>query len=321
MVQNGANKYYLGVEIGGTKQQIAIGLEDGSIIEIKQVKLIYKKGAEDILAWLLENISLLLENKMYYGNIQSIGVGFGGPLEHAAGRVLSSLQVPGWENFKLKDWFESKFGIPTVVINDTVAGGFAELYKGAGIGAEALFYTNIGTGIGGGFYFKRSYYDGCGYGASYLGNTLVPDWTAKRAGEWKRLELLCSGKSIENRLNADAYVPKESTLSRNGQPICCSDLAKEARGGDIFAARELDRIAESFSIALVNMLALFGADVIVIGGGVAKMGKILMERIERKTNELAFIANKGRYHILQSQLLDDAVLVGALLAAAGKSSV
>ena len=50
------NNYYLGVEIGGTKQQIAVGCADGSIIESRQVKLVYRRGAEDILEWLSENI-------------------------------------------------------------------------------------------------------------------------------------------------------------------------------------------------------------------------------------------------------------------------
>ena len=55
----------------------------------------------------------------------------------------------------------------------------------------------------------------------------------------------------------------------------------------------------------------------VIGGGVAKMGDILFDRIRKFTDNLAFIANKGRYQILKSELLDDAVLVGALLVASG----
>lgn len=92
--------------------------------------------------------------------------------------------------------------------------------------------------------------------------------------------------------------------------ITCADLAEAARAGDMFACVELDKIAESFSIALVNILAAQGVDTIVIGGGVAKMGEILFDRIRETTDRLAFIANKDRYRILQSELLDDAVLVG-----------
>ena len=99
--------------------------------------------------------------------------------------------------------------------------------------------------------------------------------------------------------------------------ITCADLAEAARAGDMFACVELDKIAESFSISLVNILAAQGVDTVVIGGGVAKMGDILFDRIRKFTDNLAFIANQGRYQILKSELLDDAVLVGALLVASG----
>ena len=120
---------YIGVEIGGTKQQLAVGYGDGRILDTRSVKLQYKRGAEDILDWLLENIQDLLEKNP---DVTRIGVGFGGPLESATGRVLCSLQVPGWKDFSLKTWFEEKFHLPTIVVNDTVAGGIAEIYCGAG---------------------------------------------------------------------------------------------------------------------------------------------------------------------------------------------
>lgn len=320
MVQNGMSNYYLGVEIGGTKQQIAVGLADGTIIESRQVKLTYLRGAEDILDWLKENINLWLQDVRYKGKIERIGVGFGGPLESRTGRVLSSLQVPGWNNFRLKEWFEKEFTIPTVIINDTVTGGLAELYKGAGIGAEYLFYTNIGTGIGGGFYNQGRYFDGSGFGASYLGNTYVPDWTSKMVGRPIRMELLCSGRSIEKRLQTPGYVPPTSLLfeKEKGDISCitCVSLAEGVRQKDAFSVEELNHITESFSIALANVLAVLGADTVVIGGGVANMGDILFDRIRQFTEQYCFIANKGRYKILQSRLLDEAVLVGAVLAAA-----
>lgn len=321
-MQSGMNKpYYMGVEIGGTKQQLAVGLSDGTILDSRQVRLVYRRGAEDILEWLSENIREYLSMKPYAGQIAGIGVGFGGPLETATGRVLSSLQVPGWKDFELKRWFEKEFGLPVIVVNDTVTGGFAELYKGAGRNSENFFYTNIGTGIGGGLYIHRKYYDGSGFGASYLGNMLVPDWRSLIPGAYTRTELLCSGKSIEKRLRSEGYIPKISSLSKyhNGDmsQMTCMDLAAAVRDGDMFACVELDKITETFSISLINILAAQGVDTVVIGGGVANMGDILFDRIRRFTDEFAFIANKGRYQILQSEFLDDAVLVGALLVASG----
>lgn len=308
---------YLGVEIGGTKQQIVVGNAEGEILLRESVKLSYRRGAEDILDWIREKTEKLLSE---YSDTEAIGVGFGGPLESATGRVLCSLQVPGWKDFKLKEWFEQTFGKRTVVVNDTVAGGIAELRLGAGRGSRRLFYTNIGTGIGGGLYIDGTYYDGSGTGASYLGNSLIPDRTSDEPGKAVRLELICSGRSIENRLNTEGYVPESSLLFEKikaGQRIDASDLGEAARKKDSFALAELKMTAESFSIGLANVLALEGPDRIVIGGGVAKMGDILFDAIRKYTDEYAFVAHKGRYEIYPSELMDDAVPAGSLLVAAG----
>lgn len=309
-------KKYLGVEIGGTKQQLCIGNGEGKILSRLSVHL-NDVSAEKILDWIKNNISdILLKEK-----ICGIGVGFGGPLETATGRILSSLQVPGWEDFELKKWFAEQFSLPVTVVNDTFAGGFGELFCGKGRGSKLLFYTNIGTGIGGGVYIGGKGFDGSGYGAAYLGNTWVPDWRGE-AGSFVRMEKLCSGKSIEERLKMPAYIPKESMLAKmESSGLSCAALADAARKGDNFAKEELNRIAESFSLALSNMLAATGADRVVIGGGVAKMGEVLFSRIRYKTDKLAFIANKGRYRIFKSSLMDDAVPVGALLLAAKGESL
>ncbi len=133
----------LGVEIGGTKQQIAVCEANGQLVEMVSGKPKIERGAPDILDWLKENIEILL--KKY--EITTIGVGFGGPLETATGRVLISLQVKGWKDFELKTWFEQTFNRPTVVVNDTVAGGYAELHLGAGRGSNAFFYTSAGRSL------------------------------------------------------------------------------------------------------------------------------------------------------------------------------
>lgn len=130
-----------------------------------------------------------------------------------------------------------------------------------------------------------------------------------------RLEQFCSGRSIERRLKKEGYIPQSSIL-HGKKNVTCEELAEAVRKNDEFAAGELDKIAYTFSIGLANMLAFYGVDTIVIGGGVAKMGDILFERIRKYTAKLVFIANEQEYEIKQSTLLDDAVLCGAIYAVA-----
>ena len=145
----------IAIEIGGTKLQLALGREDGTIVKTVRGRVTAEDGAQGILVWFDAQTSALLQEYGGGGNgqaedpVRAIGVGFGGPLETATGTVLKSVQIKGWDNFSLKKWFEDRFGIPTFVFNDSSAAGYGEYRIGSGRGTNQFFYTNIGTGIGG----------------------------------------------------------------------------------------------------------------------------------------------------------------------------
>jgi glucokinase len=264
--------------------------------------------------------------------VAAIGVGFGGILESSTGVSLVSVQVDGWKDFPVKDWFEKTFGLPALVLNDTVAGGCGE-YLCSKEKAEVFFYTNIGSGIGGCLLLRGRYFDGSGYGGAYFGHTYVPDRTAGKAGAYAKVETLCSGFGIERRLNSPAYVPESSLLYKLGQGnpsseggdspakrprYSCAMLGEAARNQDAFALEEIERTADSYALGLSNVITLFGAQRVVIGGGVAKLGDLLFDPIRRQTEKYVFISAASRYTIGQSLLMDDAVLTGSIAAAAGK---
>jgi len=259
-----------------------------------------------VLNWIEANFPGLLARH----EVEAIGVGYGGILESSTGRVLLSVQVPGWQDFMLKDWFEQKFGIPTVVVNDTVCGGYAEYRLGSGRGYRSFYYTNIGTGIGGAMFFDGRTYDGVGYGGVYMGNTYVHDPLAA-PGTVCKLENFCSGVAIEKRLRAPGRVPEDSMLF--GTARSCYDLKLAADAQDAFALSELELFASVYGVTLANFITLFSPERVAIGGGVANLGEVLMEPIRRHTDKYVFESAKGRYDIVQCELMDENVLIGAAL--------
>lgn len=305
---------YIGVEIGGTKQQLIVGDENGRIVDKISERLPLPNSARDILAWIYAKLPLLQKK---YTEIKAIGVGFGGPLESSTGKVLISVQVSGWKDFQLKKWFEEQFSLPTTVVNDSVCGGYAELKLGAGRGAKCLLYSNIGTGIGGALYINGLTYNGLGKGAMYLGNTYVADWTTKKAGAVEKVENLCCGIAIEKRLRSKNYVPADSLLWRlagkNQLAMDCRMLGEAARRGDTFSLAELERVGEIYAIGLSTAITLLSPDRVVIGGGLANLGELLLDPIRRYVDRYVFISSRGTYEIKIGQIVDDNVPMGAVL--------
>jgi glucokinase len=177
----------LGVEIGGTKLQVGVCDSRGRVHELTRAAVVRTDGRRGILRQLEQMIPPLVRGR----SIARIGVGFGGPVDFERGRVVRSFHITGWDGFELKRWFERRFKLPTVVENDTNCATLAEALIGAGRGKRRVFYTNVGTGIGGGLALNGELYGGR-FGAMEIGHTPL-----RHNGKWVILETVSSGLAIE----------------------------------------------------------------------------------------------------------------------------
>lgn len=310
----------IGIEIGGSKLQAALGTPDGEILAERRGTAPASEGPDAILEWFAGAVPELIETAKASGDrVAGLGVGFGGPVDSAAGAVVVSHQVGGWDGRPLKRWFEERFGVETVVANDSNAAGWAEYRRGAGRGTRHFLYMNIGSGIGGAVVVDGRLHDGQGFGAGEMGHTFVPDWTRPVPGAAEKLENLCSGWSIERRVRASARLEANSPLAAlcggDRERITCAMLADAARQGDAEALDEIARVAESVGIALANAIILFHPERVALGGGVSLMGEPLLEPVHRVVAARMFTAFRGRYEIVPCALGERVVVVGGLLLA------
>ena len=176
---------YLGIEIGGTKLQLAIGPGDGSpMVDCRRAEIYRDEGAGGILRQ-IEHIGRELIDRH---RPTAIGIGFGGPVDAEAGRTIVSHQVEGWTDFGLADWCLETFGLPAALSNDADAAGLAEALFGAGAGHRVVFYITVGSGIGGDLVIDGRVYSGGQGIASEIGQFAGLVWTRpNRTRRSKRL--------------------------------------------------------------------------------------------------------------------------------------
>src|SRR5437870_13729250 len=165
---------YIGVEIGGSKLQLGVGLGDGVLRGLWRETVDVKAGPEGIRRQIMRGIPELLEKAgVERSSVKGIGIGFGGPVDDATRTVIKSHQIEGWDNFALADWMSEIAGMPAVLGNDSDLAGLAEALFGAGKGLNPIFYMNIGSGIGGALIIDEKIYRGCGRGAAEIGHLRV----------------------------------------------------------------------------------------------------------------------------------------------------
>jgi len=315
----------LAVEVGGTKLQLAIGNAEGDILHNHRLQVVPSLGSQGILNAIIESLPMLREKAAAFGGeLSRIGVGFGGILDSRNGVTIASEQIEGWRQFPLREYLQEKTKIPTRVFNDTNAAAWGEYYKGTGKGSDIFFYTNIGSGIGGGVVINGELYDGHGFGAAEIGQTHTYDAKSEKAYPFLQVEKICSGWAMEARLRSEA-IPADSMLwklcEQQQQKLTCAMLGSAAGANDPYACAFLDDVTHIFSVALANVISLYSPQCVAIGGGVSLMGEPLFSRIRAFTRQYVAKSCVGRYRIEKSLLGEEIVLVGALLLAAKKSPV
>lgn len=315
-------RYILAVETGGTKIQMAIGTCSGDILYNYRMNVKREEGFRGILEAVSGALPALVDKAdSLGGQIWRIGIGFGGPVDTKNGTSIWSAQIDGWGDFPVKEYFEKRTGIPTYLFNDSNAAAWGEYCKGTGQGTEVFFYTNIGSGVGGGVVINGKLFDGQGFGAAEIGQSYIWNpFEVRSAWPVVQVERVCSGWGIEQRLRTE-HIPEDSILwdlcENNQEKLDCKMWSQGVFSGDVYSLKVLDETAELFSVALSNVISFFSPEVIAIGGGVSLMGDPLIRRLNDFTKKYVYKNSVGRYTIVKSQLDEDIVLAGTLLLTGG----
>src|SRR4051794_13952794 len=94
---------YIGIEVGGRKLQVFAGDATGAIQRRWRTIVDPRAGGEGVQAQLKDGLSALMDHAC---RPRAVGVGFGGPVDVATGRISRSHQIDGWEGFALRGWLE-----------------------------------------------------------------------------------------------------------------------------------------------------------------------------------------------------------------------
>lgn len=294
---------FLGIEIGGTKLQLGVGPGDGTLVVAPDpIAVDRAAGAEGIRREIVKRASLLIREH----GVTRIGIGFGGPIDAARGRTITSHQIAGWNDFPLVEWCVESLRLPCALGNDADLAALAEARFGAGRGCDPVFYVTVGTGIGGGFVRGGKLYHGHGPAAAEIGH-LRPGPTAVEPHE--TVESIASGLALER---AAATLADDPVFGGRG-PLAPQDLAAAASRGHAPSRAVLDRAFAALGWAIAQVVTLLSPQVVVVGGGVAKMREVpFYDELRQAVERFVFPPLGGTYEIRPPALGEAMVVHGAL---------
>jgi glucokinase len=187
------------------------------------------------------------------------------------------INLPGaWDGHPVQAPLEAALRVPVALINDARAFGLAELRLGAARGASSMVGLTLGTGVGGVIAIDGKVHQGHDGTAGEIGHqTIDPDGPDCNCGNHGCLE---------------AFARADRIAEACGTPTA-EEAVERARNGDAAAIEGLRRVGRYLGIGIGNMITVIAPDVVVIGGGIAPAGDLLLEtareEIRRRVNTTA----------------------------------
>ena len=293
-------RLFVGVDIGGTKCAITLGLRGSGTVEIKDKESFPTTDVDGTISEIKEGIKkVLLRNSLGTGDIYSIGISCGGPLDSSKGIIMSPPNLPGWDNIPITRILEEEFGVRAAVHNDANACALAEWKFGAGKGTRNMVFLTFGTGLGAGLILDGKLYAGTNDNAGELGHIRLDSFGPVGYGKAGSFEGFCSGSGIAQLA---ASMVKERL--QMGQKVdWCPDgdlggitartVAEAARGGDVLAKEVYSISARHLGKGLAIVIDILNPEMIVIGSIYARNEDLLKPLMEEVLSREALpLANK-----------------------------
>lgn len=308
----------IGIDVGGTNVKIALVDKSGKIIYSNSVPTYAKMGYEYTVNNIKQAIKdLMKETNTTAKDIDGIGFDFPGQVDYKTGVVKLAPNIPGWVNVPIAQMIEEKFHIPTRIDNDVRCAALGEMKFGAGQGCENFVCITVGTGIGSGLVVNGQLVRGASNAAGEIGHIKLQmkDGLICGCGDTGCLEAYASGPSIV-AMAQDYITGGKSTKFREmaaaeGGEITPYMVAKAAEAGDPVAKRIFAIVGEYIGIGLTSVINLLNPEKVIIGGGVAEAGDLLLDPIRKTIKERAMVVAGSAVEIVPAQLGNSAGVIGA----------
>ena len=308
---------YAAIDLGGTKVRAVVTDASGRVLGDDIRLSDAPEGLETVLRRMGESLDAALEKAgVERGDVAGLGIASPGAVDVARGVVPNAPQLPGWQDVPLARIMAERTGVPAVLENDASAAALGEHRFGAGRGSRHMLYLTVSTGLGGGIIIDGELYRGKSGAAGELGHVII-DMNGPPCGCGARgcLEALASGTAIARRGERLAESGDSPVLARlRGQegPVTAEMMKRAADMGDA-ASREAFREAGHYlGVALAGYVNIFDPEAIIIGGGVANAGDLLMEQARVTMESLAMNQPLKGVRLVVSELGEFAGAMGMI---------
>jgi glucokinase len=314
-----SHQQVIAVDLGGTHIRVAVVSDAGEMVHRDAIPTNAVNGPDSVL----ERMGTLINQVSELVGVDPaapVGVASPGPLDARTGTVLYTPNLPGWRHVRVTERLSEQTGRPVMLSNDGNCGALGEARFGSAQGVDNLVYLALGTGVGGGVLSGGHLVDGVrGLGAEVGHVVIALDGPRCSCGGIGCLESFIAGWAIKRDAEMVATTSEGEALVRvaNGGELHAGIVAQTAAAGDPAAKQIMARVSRALGAGMGAFANIFTPQMIVVGGGVADIGTILLEPAIEAMANYSFVDARSDLTVGFSSLGKDTGLFGAAALALG----
>lgn len=308
--------YVLGIDIGGTNTVFGIVDARGHVVASDSIKTRKHSNFDDYIEELHTEVTRLLKTNDAEDKLQGIGIGAPNA-NYYTGMIENGVNLPWGNNVALAEKVSRIFnGIPVAVTNDANAAAIGEMTYGAARGMKDFIMITLGTGVGSGIVINgQVVYGHDGY-AGELGHVVIKRHNGRTCGCGRTgcLEAYCSATGVARTAREFLELRSEPSTLRNLdiEDITSKDVYDAAMAGDKLAKEIFEYTGKILGEAFADMIAFSSPQAIILFGGLAKSGDLLLKPLQDALDNSVMSIFKGKTKIILSELKEsDAAVLGA----------
>jgi glucokinase len=308
--------YYLGIDLGGTNIKSGVVDDQGRALSFEHIETEAALGPEAGLDHLGEVARrAVAASGLGWDEIVAVGLGSPGTMDIQAGLLLDPPNLPGWDNWPIREKLAERLAKPTVLQNDANAAAYGEYWVGAGRGTQSLVLFTLGTGIGGGIIDHGRIVEGRHSHGGECGHIIIQMDNPRlcSCGQYGHLEAYASATSLVKRaheaLAREDSMPLRQAATENR--LTSRAIAEAAIAGDPLAYRLIRETARYLAVGAVSLIHTIDPDIVLFSGGMIAAGPAFLDAIRSDIQAMAFPVPAARVRVEYAELGGEAGVIGA----------
>lgn len=304
----------LGIDVGGTNTVMGLVDENGSCYLHAEIPTMGHLPA----ASLFERLFECFEKKFspVRNSFELLGIGIGAPSANYYRGTVENPNNLNWGCVNIVEMVRKYYSLPAAVINDAKAAAVGEMKYGAAKGFKNFVEITLGTGLGSGIIINGELLQGSDGFAGEIGHTIIEE-NGRQCGCGRQgcLETYASARGIVNTAFDLLARSNEKSVLRNFpfNSLTSKEIYEAALNNDSIALKVFELTGEKLGLALSNTVAHLNPEAIVLFGGLANAGDLLLDHVRIYLDKNLLGLYKGRIKVLQSNLMnsENAAILGA----------